>query len=162
MADTNALTQERLKELLNYDASTGVFTRKVSTNGAKAGDIAGRKTKGRYVEIRVDGGRYLAHRLAWLYMYGEFPSDDIDHINHIKTDNSLANLRVASKAENQKNRSLSIRNKTGVSGVCPHNSGWYVRVGKSDYLGLYKDFFEAVCVRKSAENAHNYHINHGV
>jgi len=77
------LTQERLKELLTYNPDTGVFTRKKVSRGGrwKVGTLDGTG----YIHTRVDYKIYLAHRLAWLYMYGEFPTETIDHINHNKT-----------------------------------------------------------------------------
>ena len=155
------ITQERLKELVSYDAETGVFTRLTTTQGARAGSIAGRTTKGRYVDIRVDGTRYSGHRLVWLYIYGNFPEIEIDHINHDRTDNRIINLRLAGHKANQKNRSLNKDNTSGVSGISKHISGWSVSIGGYGYVGLYKDFFEAVCIRKSLENELNYHENHG-
>jgi len=155
------ITQKRLKELLSYDVETGIFTRVTSTKGARVGSIAGRATKGRYVDIRVDGTRYGGHRLVWLYVYGNLPEIEIDHINHDRTDNRITNLRLAGHKANQKNRSLNKDNTSGVSGISKHISGWAVSIGGAGYIGLYKDFFEAVCMRKSLENELNYHENHG-
>ena len=94
-------------------------------------------------------------------MYGYLPEDEIDHINHVRADNRICNLRLVCHSDNQKNRKLNKNNSTGVSGVCQHTHGWIVTIGNKGYIGLYTDFFEAVCSRKSAENKLNYHENHG-
>lgn len=113
------LTQERLKELLRYDPETGIFVRLVYTSSnAQAGSIAGCKMNTGYIKITVLNIAYLAHRLAWLYVYGEFPNGQIDHINNIKTDNNICNLREVSNAENAQNkRNHNSNNKLGILGV---------------------------------------------
>jgi hypothetical protein len=87
------LTAERLRERLHYDAETGVFTRRVGSGHAHAGDMAGSVHSTGYVRIGIDGGKYTAHCLAWLYVHGVWPSDQIDHINRNRSDNRIANLR---------------------------------------------------------------------
>lgn len=98
------LTQARLKELLHYNPETGVFTRLVSLNFAvKVGDVAGSLMKKGYWAIGVDKTKHKAHRLAWLYVHGVWPKDQVDHINGVKTDNRIENLREATNAENSQN-----------------------------------------------------------
>ena len=87
------LTAERLRERLHYDAGTGVFTRRVGSGHARAGDMAGTIHSTGYVRISIDGGKYTAHHLAWLYVHGVWPSDQIEHINRKRSDNRIANLR---------------------------------------------------------------------
>jgi hypothetical protein len=87
------LTAERLRKRLRYDAETGLFTRRVGSGHAHAGDMAGSVHSTGYVRICIDGGRYTAHRLAWLYVHGVWPSGQIDHINRNRSDNRIANLR---------------------------------------------------------------------
>ena len=89
------LTQKRLKELLDYDPKTGIFTWKYANNNRKAGSKAGYKAKDGYIAISIDSKRYLAHRLVWLFVYGHFPKYDIDHINRIRDDNRIENLQKA-------------------------------------------------------------------
>jgi len=114
------LTQECLKELLHYDPDTGIFTWKVSKGASRAGAVAGFLNKG-YSRIRIDGNYYSSHRLAWLYVNNIWPDDQIDHINGIKLDNRICNLRMATNAENQQNYHLpKANNKSGFLGVSLH------------------------------------------
>ena len=93
----NPLTADRLRQLLDYEPATGVFTWKVNRSIVKAGQKAGVNPHGGdgYPRIGVDGQQCLAHRLAWLHVHGRFPDDEIDHINGIRSDNRLSNLREA-------------------------------------------------------------------
>ena len=113
------LTAERLRELLDYDQETGVFTRKVKLcNRVKVGDVAGYLNRKGYICIRVDGRTHKAHRLAWLYVHGVWPQSGIDHINGIKDDNRIINLREATHSDNQQNlRKPHADNKIGLLGV---------------------------------------------
>lgn len=114
-------TVKLLKELLHYESETGVFYWLVSnSNRIKVGDVAGCVNPYGYVVIRIDGHLYRAHRLAWLYVYGNYPEGKqpfIDHINGNPSDNRITNLRCSSLAENQKNRKINSNNKSGVLGV---------------------------------------------
>ena len=87
------LTAERLRERLHYDAGTGVFTRRVGSGHARAGEMAGTVHSTGYVRISINGGTYTAHHLAWLYVHGVWPSDQIEHISRKRSDNRIANLR---------------------------------------------------------------------
>ena len=97
------LTADKLKSLLSYEPSTGVFTRLKNAGGKLAGSIAGSKNPGGYIDISVAGKTYRAHRLAFLYMTGYFPACDVDHINRNKTGNRWNNLREVSKTLNNRN-----------------------------------------------------------
>lgn len=97
------ISAERLRELLHYEPETGVFTRRTSTGGRNAGEVAGTNKDG-YVQIAVGGRVYRAHRLAWLYVHGEWPPGPIDHRNRERSDNRIANLRILTNAENMQNR----------------------------------------------------------
>ena len=106
MSKTNCITQEKLKEVLDYNNELGTFTWKVSkANRIKVGSVAGCKNNLGYILIRIDGKIYLAHRLAWLYTYGNFPLNCIDHINQVKDDNRICNLRDVTVSENMQNQS---------------------------------------------------------
>ena len=161
------LTQKELKELLHYDPDTGVFTWIARPSMAvHSGDTAGSVDRFGYAHIGIRGRIYLAHRLAWLYVYGVWPKDQIDHINHGRGDNRIINLREANSTDNNQNRSIPNINTSGICGVQWHKlrKRWYTAItanGERIYLGCYSDFFEACCARKSAENRHGFHINHG-
>ena len=137
------LTQERLKELLHYDETTGFFTRRVDvgTRG-KAGGVAGCVRNDGYIHLKVDGRLCLAHRLVWLYVHGEFPPADIDHANRIRADNRISNLRLATRAENNTNSKTHSTNTSGFRGVS-WNKGegkWRAYAGlnrKQHHLGYY-------------------------
>lgn len=160
------LTQERLKELLNYDKDTGIFTWLVSRGSVKKGFVAGCDKGDGYLIARIDRKGYRCHRLAWLYIHGSFPFDEIDHVNGIRSDNRFVNLRSVLGSENKKNKAKPKNNTSGIVGVNWSNyySDWTSRIsinGKDTTLGRFKDKFEAICSRKSAENKYQYHENHG-
>lgn len=160
------LTQERLKELLTYDPDSGVFTWKETRNGfVKKGDIAGSNNGKGYIVIMIDKITYQSHRLAWLYMTGEHPKNQIDHINHRKSDNVFSNLREATNQDNQKNTSISKNNTSGIVGVIWHKrfKKWSAQInsGKRYHLGCYKYYIQAMAARFDAEIKHNFHVNHG-
>lgn len=101
------LTQARLKEVLHYNRTTGVFTyRAASGRGqprGRVGQVAGRQNPDGYVRVSVDGVRHLAHRLVWLYVHGRWPELMVDHINGCKSDNRKKNLREANHSQNGQN-----------------------------------------------------------
>ncbi len=110
----------RLLELLDYNPETGKFTRKVSLSSAsKVGDVVGTLTHG-YLEIYVDGKVFSAHRLAWFYVYQQWPIGGLDHIDLDKTNNAIKNLRPASQSQNGANTRKRVRNSSGFKGVTPH------------------------------------------
>lgn len=97
------INQKRLKEVLDYDPATGVFTWRVELNArGKVGDPAGCNSWG-YRVIRIDGRLYGAHRLVWLYVHGRWPDAMIDHVNGDRSDNRIENLREANSVQNAHN-----------------------------------------------------------
>jgi hypothetical protein len=113
------LTAERLRELLHYNPDTGVFTRITKVpRGSMPGIVRGTKKYG-YLNFSVDGRVYRAHRLAWLYMTGEWPVEYVDHINGVKDDNRFANLRAADGSLNTQNQRKARKDNlsTGLLGV---------------------------------------------
>jgi len=166
MTAINMITEDVLKSRLNYDKDTGIFTFIKSAGSRKKGDIAGSLNVNGYINIKINKKFYKAHRLAWLYVYGEMPNGDIDHLNHIRTDNRIENLRVVDKHTNMKNQKRNTKNKSGVAGVYWHNKQklWhsYITLSyKRIHLGSFTEFSEAVKARKNAELKYGFHKNHG-
>ena len=160
-----SLSQRRLKEVLRYIPETGIFIWTARTKGRRVcGAVAGVKTQRGYISIQVDGTGYQAHRLAYLYRLNVWP-DEIDHIYHDKSDNRWSRIRDVSHSENMKNRTLNANNSSGIMGIAlTRNGRWEPSIGcngVNKYLGNTRDFFEACCRRKSAENLLKFHKNHG-
>jgi hypothetical protein len=162
------LTQERLKELLDYDEKSGVFTRKIARNknNACVGSIAGSRHNEGYMRIAIDGKQYLSHRLAWLYVYGAWPPDAIDHVDHLRTNNRIDNLRSVKWKENNRNSSKRRTNKSGITGVYWSKiaNKWHAQIrvnSKRLHLGYFTEIAKAAIVRKCAEMKYGFHENHG-
>lgn len=121
------LTAERLRALFEYDQETGNFIRRFDaiSGGSRAGDVAGGLNDEGRVLVRVDGGRYLAHRLAWLYMTGEWPKDMIDHKDMNRSNNAWNNLRECDNGQNKMNASVQANNQLGVKNVHRIKNGSY-------------------------------------
>lgn len=135
------LTQNRIKELLEYNQETGVFVNKVRRANQPIGKVAGCVNAIGYIKIAVDGRQYLAHRLAWLYIHGEFP-EQIDHMNCNRGDNRIANLRPCSQKQNTQNiRGAHCDSYTGLLGIYSLPSGRFrARImvdGVSKHLGCF-------------------------
>jgi hypothetical protein len=157
------LTTEKLRELLHYEPETGRFTWLVKRRGhTRAGDEAGRIHENGYRMIKVSQVRYLAHRLAWFYVRGEWPANEIDHINRDRADNRIANLRTATHAENGQNRGARAGSKSGVKGVSwmSRLSLWEARItvnGKTKYLGTFAELADASrAYQVAAEELHSH------
>lgn len=167
--EDSMLTQERLKQVLLYNWKTGVFIRRTSPNNrCKIGDVVGTEHKNQcgkiYLRVSIDSKPYLLHRLAFLYMTGKFPPNQVDHQNGAGTCNAFLNLRYATNRQNGVNQKLHNSNTSGVAGVYGFAYNWRAQIytnGSKIDLGCHEDFFEAVCERKSAELKYKYHNNHG-
>ena len=160
------MTKKELKSVLDYNPEAGVFVWRTSNGTRKVGDIAGHIRKDGYVDIQTRGKKYSAHRLAWLFVHGEMPSEQIDHINHNRSDNRIENLRAVTNQENTKNKSKNKNNKSGVTGVnlCKKSNKWKAQIKinkKCIFLGQFTEFSEAVSARKNAEVLYKFHENHG-
>lgn len=135
------LTQADVLGLFLYDASTGVFTNRKGRGPARKDAIAGTVNSRGYVIIRINKINYCAHRLAWLYVHGEWPDKYIDHVNGNKADNRINNLRVVSQSENLQNVSRPhADNKSGCLGAIKNKNRWTARIsinGVNHNLGSY-------------------------
>lgn len=147
-------TAEDVRRIFNYDPETGEFRWRLSPNPKVVpGQVAGYVNKDGRRRIGVNGRFYKAHRLAWLYVHGRWPSDMLDHVNGQPDDNRICNLREASRAENGMNRQRGKNNKSGYKGVHWHanNRSWRAQItacGRQRFLGSYS----------SAEEAHQAYV----
>lgn len=154
------LTQARLKELLSYDPATGYFRWNVHRGGtATLGSRAGSTHTSGYRVIVVDGKSYKEHRLAFLYMVGQFPQHDVDHINHQRADNRWGNLRELTRHQNLGNLPVRSKNRSGYTGVEKRGNSYRVRIGAGrdrQYVGSFPTPEQAsAAYQKVAESYYN-------
>lgn len=156
-----------IRDLIDYNPETGVLKAKVNFSGRQAGSVIGSQTRQGYYAFSLFGKKCFAHRLAWLLHYGEWPSQPIDHINGIKTDNSIRNLRLCSLSQNQFNKPTQKNNTTGVKGVYwnKRDKRYVASVqfnGKKYSAGHHKDIESAKeAVMKLREKLAGEFTNHG-
>jgi len=136
------LTAERLRELVNYATETGLFTWNKRRPHCRPGDPAGGLDKDGYWRVGLFGRQYLAHHLAWLYVYGCWPDGEPDHKNLLRSDNRIENIRPATRRQNIANSGLRKTNTSGFKGVywCTQIQKWKARIrdGKRHiYLGSF-------------------------
>ena len=142
------ITQEQLKKELSYDPETGQFIWIRRRQGRQFGYFLGALQPHGYRKICLDGKKYYAHRLAWLYVYGVFPESELDHVNGDKSDNTINNLREATSCANKCNSSLRSDNTSGFKGVTWNQDcqKWLAQIhqaGKSYFIGVFVDKLEA-------------------
>ena len=173
------LTHQSLINLLDYSPISGVFTwrvrprnhfKNVQAYGAWNTKFAGKEAGGidgkRYIRINIDKCKYYTHRLAWLYIHGEWPKNQIDHINRDKTDNRIQNLRDVTNQVNCQNMPMRNSNTSGITGV-----SWYKNInrwaacikvdGKTKHGGTFKNKDDAISRREEMGIEHGFHKNHG-
>ena len=181
MAKIDLPTPDELRQLLTYDPDTGLFTwlprrlhlfdegprqevhqRIWNTRYANKPAFTGADKMG-YLCGRCMHANVKAHRVAWAYVYGEWPQGDIDHINGNPADNRIANLRVVSHAENMRNMKMPVTNKSGEVGIWkdPLSNSYSVRIGKRLHVGRWPTMEEAKAARHAAMKVLHYHENHG-
>jgi hypothetical protein len=158
------LTLDVAQKLFTYDPVSGRLTRKINYGNTKPGSL-GAVNSG-YYRFKVGQNIYKAHRLAWFLTYGGWP-ENIDHINGVRSDNRLENLRAATAGENSKNVAKRTGTKTGEAGITinenPVNK-YSVRVGNNHdrvHVGVYSNLEEAIQARDAALKQYGYHPNHG-
>lgn len=164
MAGKTAITAEYVRARLDYDPETGTFTWKPKSGGDLqtnawnahwAGKVAGTPHKRGYIVITLDERKWLAHRLAWLYVFGEWPAGGLDHKDKDTSNNAIANLRPASQSQNNWNTSKRRNNSSGFKGVTWHAArqkwtAWVCVNRKSKYLGLFNTPEEAAAAYAEA------------
>lgn len=164
------LRYEEVAKLFTYDRETGVLYRRIRDRNTirrkyVAGSIKGAKDG--YRRVGIKGKTYREHRIIMMFCFGHIPENaEIDHINHVRDDNRLVNLRFATQGENLKNQSVSSKSTTGVTGVCFSMSRnkfiAQIKVNRQvHYLGCYNTLEEAAAARAEANLKFNFHNNHG-
>ena len=136
------ITQNRLRELAHYCPETGQFTHLQSKGRKKAGMPAGSLRRDGYVYAMFDGHRAMAHQFAWLYVTGEWPTQEIDHMDGNKANNAFSNLRQVSRRANTENKRTAKRTSTtGLLGVVRHRDKFVAKIvhaGKRTHLGVFE------------------------
>lgn len=159
---------ELLNSLFIYDGSTGAITNRVDRKGGKkAGTLSGCRRHDGYRVIRVEDKLLLGHRIAWAIHHGEWPKNDIDHINQDKSDNRIENLRLSDKSKNSMNRGIRKGNSSGAKNVSWNKTAkkWDARIkrdGVQICLGLFKSIDDAKdAVKIARETHHGEFVCHG-
>jgi len=177
MASRSDITAELVRQLLDYDPDTGIFRWRARPsfmfssgrspagaaalwNWKHAGKIAGSISKSGYIKIHISPAMLLAHRVAWLYVHGTWPSDQLDHINGDPSDNRIVNLREATQAQNNQNARKPKGGTSKYIGVSfmKHNRKWRAAIsidGKPHYLGIFDSEIEAHAVYLEAKAKHH-------
>ncbi len=140
-----SITQERVKEVINYNPETGEITNRIARGKARKGELAGSFAKNGYLILNIDRLRCVAQLFIWLYMTGEMPQKgmQIDHINRIKTDNRWCNLRLSTGSQNSANKLSNVLSKSGYRGVQKKGNKWSARISRTIYLGNFSTAEEA-------------------
>ena len=161
------LTQARLKELFDYDGENLIWRNPLKHSPVRVGDVAGWVDPRGYRTIIIKRKPYYSHRLIWFLVYGDWPKNEIDHIDQNPLNNKIENLRDVSKSINQRNAKKRINNTSGITGVSwdKVSGKWMVRIcfdKKQRNLGLYTDKYRAASIRHFAmEIEGNYTARHG-
>jgi len=160
MLDRNTISYDKVKELFNYN--NGNLIRKVKTAiCCNVGDIVGNQRKDGYTQVKIDGKLYLTHRLIFLYHHGYLPENEIDHINRIKNDNRIENLREVSQSCNRRNCGNPKNNTSNIKGIYLNtkNNKWRAQIKINNIvknLGNFDNKEDAVLARLAAEQCLNW------
>lgn len=153
----SGLTKAEIEKILSYDPETGIFTRRIQRSRYFAGERAGRIHHSGYETLKIEGYYFTAHRVAWLLMTGEWPQDDIDHMDRNRTNNRWSNLRAATREQNSRNSIPKKNNSTGIVGVSEFRGKFIAHISTGGSRVTNKTFRtlkEAVAWRKEMELLH--------
>ena len=171
-ASNENVALENIERLLTADQARELFKiqdgRLVNLvrRGSRAmpGMFAGSENNDGYLRVKINNVAFRVHRVIWLITYGQWPEGQIDHINGVRDDNRIENLRAVSVTGNQQNQHVRVDNTSGVTGVLSDRGGWTAKIranGKRLHLGRFKTLEEATAARKAAELLYGFHPNHG-
>lgn len=163
MAKHTPLTQEILHDLFRYNKQVGLLIRRYKRGKAEAGTSSTAKDRDGYLVVGIKGKLYRAHRVIWFYVHGSWPKGDIDHINRVKDDNRIHNLRDVTRSQNKQNQGPSKNCKSGIKGVywCNQSSKWRAGIchqGRQWVIGEYKTI-EAAASAYATEAARVHEFN---
>lgn len=150
------LIQERVHHLFTLNPLDGRLIRRFKRGLAEEGTSSLASDRDGYLIIGIDGKQYRAHRVVWLHHYGQFPDGCLDHVNRIRTDNRIENLREVSKSQSRQNIGISKSNKSGIKGIWEHTTmkgKWCASIGykgKNVYLGIFTSIDDAALAYKKA------------
>lgn len=172
LADQQNVSRTSIEDLLTVNQAQELFAledgvlinRVMRGRRAKPGAIAGSPNGDGYLRVRVNGRQFRVHRIVWLMTFGKWPVGQIDHINGIRHDNRIENMREVDAQGNQRNQHIRPDNTSGVTGVVLERGLWAARIkvdGKKFRLGRFKTKDEAAAARKAAEIVLGFHPNHG-
>lgn len=153
-------------EYIFYDSGKLRWKKKTGRSTQLGKEIGVNSGKG-YLTFKFFGSRYKVHRVVWMMLKGPIPDGmEIDHINHVRDDNRIENLRLVSRIENMKNKSIYKSNSSGFCGVCCRSDGVYTAYinfnGENIFLGNFKEMDNAISARLAAEKLYGFHDNHGL
>lgn len=159
------LTQDLVRKHFNYDPITGYLSLRLPNSNLPKGTVVGTKTKFGYLNVGFQNKQHKVHRLIWLYQTGYMP-EQVDHIDHDKTNNSWSNLREVTNQENQLNRPKMLSNSSGETAIhlCSKLNRYVVNVVSNNirhHLGSFSSLEEAVLIRDAKYRELGFHPNHG-
>lgn len=157
------LTADQAKDLFILEEGV-LINRVMRGRRAMPGMMAGTPNGDGYLCVKVNGVRYRVHRIIWLMTYSQWPVGQIDHINGVRDDNRIENMRDVSVTGNQQNQHKRIDNTSGVTGVTSDRGCWIAKIranGQRLHLGRFKTLEEAAAARRAAEVSYGFHPNHG-
>lgn len=153
------ISTERLRSILEYNAETGVFRRKIRAAKMDVGSVVGARHSQDYLYARIENRLMFMHRVAWQYVYGSPPVGEIDHINGDRSDNRICNLRLSNRQQNSANTKRRYNNRAGAKGVVIDKRNGSIRAyihvnSKTKYLGTFETIKDASSAYLKAAKEH--------